>query len=497
MRSWKDWILFAMALCMVLSLCACAAEGSETVPTGTTGSTAPSVPSETVTVPTEAPADPLELYRAAAAALNEAPNWVIDFTITQQRIVGGEIYTENRTGTASYAGRNSEEATALVAETFTCGSYSTQYIESYLNGSGWCRVNNCNFRCDMTAEAFLAQQLPGLLLDSSLYSSVTAEETGDGLTLLFNGAANPESWVADAENAELAVARGTLTLDSNGQINAGSYHAQYSKMGTAYSLDVTVQISTPQSLDFSAQQPVYPEESAVISDLQIPRYLLRVVGDVYTSRNMSVTYSDTMTSQAFGRIRTQVSTYNTYGSGDGFMASLHNQVTLTDPIGATVTTTQVSTFRDGLYSYRYNDGDLTTDSNMTAAQIRTSWEDSILSALIMMNYIAGATIEDAGDTLYITFTGNDTFARSLCSGIYALFGMDLDSYATSYSTQYINGYLTIDKATGLPTAMGMGLSRSHVINSITYQLTYQLDQTLELSSPNAHGNITGEPAVSQ
>ena len=309
--------------------------------------------------------------------------------------------------------------------------------------------------------------------------------------LSFDGASALETWVSDGEDAQLTAAHGKLILDADGNLTAGSYHAEYTRITTTYTLNVTVEFGHLET-DLSDIQPVYPEDCAVISDLEILRCIVRAVGDVYTARNMSVNYYDTVYSQAFGQIRTQASSYDTYGSGDKFMAALNNQVSVTDYTGAIVTNAQTSTYRDGQYSYSYNGGEPTVDSNITAEQIRTGWEDSILSALMKPEYIAAAEITDTGDFLCIRFTGNDSLAEGLCGNIYTLFGMDLDTFAESYSTAYINGYLTVNKCTKLPTAMGMSLSRSHVISKVSYQLTYQLDQSLELSSGSAYQNITGE-----
>lgn len=484
MKLSKTITVITLVLCIVMSLCACAQQPDP----------APTSGSETVapTSPTAPAPDPETLYETAVSAIENASNLVVEYGFSETRVVGNESYTENRSGTASYVGWNTGDPEALVAETLTCGSYTTQYIESYLNGSGWCRVNNCNFRSDMTAAEFYARQIPAVLLDKSLYSTVTMESAENGAILYFAGATALESWIADAENAQLVTANGKLELDAAGHITAGSYHAEFTRMTTVYVLEVTVNISQPEKLEISTQQPVYPEDCAAISDLQSLRYLLRVVGDVYTAKNMAITYFDTVYSQAFGQIRTHSSTYDTYGSGDQFMAAMTNQVGVTDYTGVTVTNTQTATFLDGQYSYRYNNGETTVDSAVTADQVRTNWEDSILSALIMPDYIAGTQITDTGDFLSIEFTGNETLAKALCSNIYTTFGVDLDAFAESYSTEYVKGYLALNKYTGLPTAMGISLSRSHVINGVTYRLIYQLDQSLELSSNNAYKNITGE-----
>ena len=59
--------------------------------------------------------------------------------------------------------------------------------------------------------------------------------------------------------------------------------------------------------------------------------------------------------------------------------------------------------------------------------------------------------------------------------------VDLDVEATDKKTVSAGAYLVIDRETGLPTEMGLNMERQHTINSVTYQLTYQLEQTVALS----------------
>ena len=499
-----------LAVCLLLSLCACDQDPAPTtvpgttVPTVTTSpSTEPSAspstaPTETTAPPTEPAPDAESLYSAAREGIYGLNDLVLEYDYTENRLVGSETFTENRAGTASYTGLRSDTPEALIAETFACGGYSTQYYESYLNGAGWCRVNNSNFRCDMSASAFIARQIPAVLTERSLYATVTAERTADGYILYFKDAYAPESWIADTESITLTAAEGKLYLDASGNLTGGSYHAEYLKSSTYYALDVSVSVSRTENVDLSGQQPVYPENSPVISSLEIPKYLLRTVGHVYGAENMSVRYTDTLSGEYFGQTRTQTNSYNTYGSGDAFMATRAIQTSVAGLSGSATTNTRIQAFWKGQYSDRFNSGDAVIDSTVTAQQFRISLEDSILSALMMPGYIAGAQTVDNGSTLTVYFTGNSALADSLCVSIYSLFdNIDLDALAASYSTEYIQGYLTVDKSSGLPVAMGMSLSRSHKINNMTYQLTYQLDQTLSFSAADAYESITGEKLAAE
>lgn len=474
----------------VLACLLCPLAGCSNAPTEQTTAPTATAPTQatTVPVPTLSPAD---RYNIARQEISAANNLAISYTYNQSRSVAGETFTESRLGTASYSARNSAGMEALISEDLTFGSYNTRYYQSYIGGSAYCRVNNCSFRCDMTGDAFYALQIPAVLMDETLYGSVVCEDIDAATRITFENPDYLEWWVTDNEYAELVTAYGSATLDAGGNLVSASYHAEYTISAAAYVLDVSVQIETPDTLDFSAQQPVYSENCTVISDLQIPEYLLQVVGDVYTAQAMTASYTDTVYSQAFSMIRTQCSDFNIFGAGSDLMASTVSQVTVRDYTGVSTANSQTISYRNGVYSYSINNGETVTDDTVSAADVRASGEDSILNALFMLDAIAGAELTDTGDFLYISFTGTDDYVNTICSNIYTLFGMNLDTFAQSYSTDSAGGYLTLNKHTGLPTAMGMYVSRTHIIDGVDYVLTYQLDQSVALPSVDAYENITG------
>jgi uncharacterized protein YbaP (TraB family) len=456
------------------------------------------VVTEPTAAPTDAPTDPAptlsvaDRFAAAMRNLGRARNLVISYTSSQDRTVSGETFTAKTEGTASYRGLQAAHPQALIRENLTYGTYSTVYYQSYLNDAAFCRVSNSNFTADLTIDQFLDAQLPIVLLDPDLYGSVTELPGEDGSVIMqLEDPSALESWVTGHDSAQLVAAYGTATMSEDNRITAFTYHAEYAAGTTAYVTDITVSIQFPESLDLSAQHPVYPENCPSITDLRIPKLLLQTVGDVYTAQAMTVSYNDTIHSQAFNQIRSQNNMINTFGSGDSFSASINSRVTLKDFSGIPTTNAQTIRFLDGVYSYSINGTDYVPDTTITAEAARTMCEDSILSGLMTFGSIAGAEILDTGDFLCITFTGNEEFAETICAGIYSLFGMDLDTFAASYTTDSAGGYLTINKYTGLATAMGISMKRTHIIDSVPYTLTYQVDQGLTIPSAEAYENITG------
>lgn len=481
MKSFRKIMAVLLSILLMLSLAACNTEPQEET----------TAPTETTAAPTEP--DALDLYENACAVLNSQNNVVIRFDYSHERSVSGESYLEHSTGSAYYMNLQEGDLEALVSEEISFSGYETAYIRSYLNGTAYCRANNCSYTCDLTAEEFVAQQMPFVLLDAALYGSVERTVNEDGTYILsFTQPIGAETWAA-GEEAQLKSAYGSATFSSADVMTGASYHVEYTVGNVVNTLEVTYEIEMPTFINFSSYQPVYPEECPTVSDLAIPRMMLQVVGDLYATANITASYTDVLYSAAFAAIRSQTGSFDTWGDGEDFMCTMDTQVTVTDYAGTSTANSQSITFQDGVYSYSTNGGEIQESDGVTAEQVRINCEDAILSSLFEFDHIQSATLTDNGDFLCIKFNGSETYTESLCDSIYAMFSMDLDAYADSYTTESSGGYLYINKYTGLPTAIGMYLERTHTIAGAAYTLNYQLDQAMELPSGSSYMNITGEP----
>ena len=122
--------------------------------------------------------------------------------------------------------------------------------------------------------------------------------------------------------------------------------------------------------------------------------------------------------------------------------------------------------------------------------MRSYCESSVLSALFPFAYLKDVRVAEEGNLYTLHFTGTDALANALCASIYeSLQSGNLDSFAESFSTEVIAGYLTIDRFTGLPVKAGMAVTRTHIIGGIYYKLTYKLDSDITLASETAYDTI--------
>ncbi len=436
------------------------------------------------TAPTT-PADPLNYYATAAEDLRSAGNLSYCYTFNRSRTAGNETYCESRSGSALYSGLNTNEPEALLLEDVTYDSYNAHFTEAYRNGRAYAQVRGSSFVCDLTADAFLSRQVPAVLLDHTLYSQVQAE----GLTYSFFGARALESWVDPTGQAALISAAGTATMDADGRILLATYEAEYMLGTVRYRLSVSVDLTAQPE----ATAPEFPENCAVISDLEILRMMLQAVNGVYSTDSVTSDFTETIQFGLLQETRSTTGSYCFHDSGADFLARLVYENVRT-AVGGTTTSSQNNIFRDGQYLCSINGDEPFIDGSYNADNLRVLCEDSILSSMITPEYISGAQITDNGDFWVISFDGNDAYIQHLGGKIDAAMGLNvsLDLQSESCSTETAGGYLIVNRYTGLPVAMGLSLERTHVINGVSFSMAFHRDQSLTLSCPDAFETITGE-----
>ena len=472
--------LFLLCLMLLLVLAGC----GEEAPVETT---VPPVTEEPITQD-NAP----DRYFRAQEQLYAAPELTAVVNFYQTRQVNGETYSEKVVSTMSWRDGGTSQVAASVQQDITFGTYQTQYAEFYTVGSGYCKVSDAYFRAPgMTWKIFTARQYPLGLLDIALYGSIVMEQTETQIILHFSQPYQLETWVSTEEDVMLLSASGKAVMDSTGNLQHTSYTAKYSIENVVYSLEVTSDITPGVVGDLDAQLQGIVTDCPLLSYFDAPRKILQVVGDVYTAQAMTVKYTENLYSAAYARRRSQTSTFDTFGTGANFMARSMYEVSLLDYSNTADVNSEVVTFLDGSCVSSVNGADAVARPNITAQQMREYCEDSILAALFTPNNLLNAELSETDEFLCIRFTGNTAFADNLCSSIYSIFGANLDYYAESFTTPVAGGYLCINKHTGLPTALGLSLSRVHVIDGVSCQLNYQLDQTMQLSSATAYEAITG------
>lgn len=452
-----------IVLLLMMTLCACNTDAS-------VESTADTTPPPT----TEA------IYDAACAKLNAAANRIISYEFLEQRTVGDDTYTEKVTGTDSYSGVGTDRLQSVIFQTLQYGTYQTDYTESFTDNTAYCCVNGSTFTSSMDASTYLSRQIPAILIDQALYGSITMQESADTVLLKFTQPTALEAWACSFELVELISAYATALLDADGNLSQFHYEASYSCGDTAYQLSIDTKVTVPQQLDLSAALPEHSAEPVLLSYLDAPKCLLQAVGDLFTANSISAQITQALDSKVYTLTQNQQSTLHLYSSDDVISAFWDTSLTITDYRGDPSTKAQTDRYENGTLT-RIVDGAVQSTESQTAEQVRLKWENQILNSFFALNYLSNASATDADGMLMLSFTGNEAFCKAVSASFRSVIPNDLDTIAASFATDAAGGYLTIDKATGLPVAMGMEFRRTHVIDGIAYPLSFSLTQTLKLS----------------
>lgn len=470
--------LIAAVLCgvLLLGILGCADNPEQTQPTEATG------PALSVQ----------ELYTQARAAVLASPNQILTYTLSETRTVGGQTYSKKAAGTASFSGIGTDAMEAIIEEDLTYGTLSAEHALTYCDGTAYSQISGCTFASAMTAADFVSQQLPAVLLDGALYGTMDVQTNEDGSVISFADPTGLEAWVTDSAYAQPVSASGTATLDTSGNLVASAYQTSYTCGPASYMLEVTVRVSVPETLDLSAVHPDHSETPVTtLFCLDAPKMLMQAVGDIFTAQDMQCSISETFYSQTNQLIRTRQSSAAISGTGKDMVASLTNNLQITDYRGQTTNSTQNYYFADGVCTSSKDGAEPTVQAGVTEESMRVSIEDSILAGLFATSYLASADLTDTGDFYILRFTGNEAYCADLSADIGEFLNTDLDGSATSFETTEAAGYLSINKQTGLPAAMGISFARVYTFSEVPYQLSYQLDQALTLSGTDAYYAATG------
>ncbi|MBQ2785234.1 MAG: hypothetical protein IJF02_01855 [Oscillospiraceae bacterium] len=458
-----------LCICAVLVLVGC-----EQPPVDTT------VTVPTTAAPTEPPLSPREKYDLALDNLGQEANWILDYTLEEQRGVGTDTYTKKVVGKASFSKLYQKDMVAVIEEQLTYGSYTSDYTEVYCESMAFSKIKESYFKSEMEPEAFVQRQIPAVLIDSALYKTI-AETVGETSTVIYFGSATAvENWAGNAD-AKIVSASGSAILDSSGALKETTCQITYSVGAVQYTVRAAVRITTPPALDLSGTHQEHIKGSTRIKDLDVPKMLLQMVGDVYAAGKMQCDAVESIYSEAVPLAYSQNSLINLTGHGGELTARAEYRIQLSDYRGDVSSSTQMDSFENGVFTSTVNGGKPQTNPAVTAQQMRSYCEDAILSALAAPKYLKDASLKVSKDSYRIEIDGNYDFVMDMMENITQFLQVDLDAKATLKKTASAGGYLVIDRETGLPTAMGLHVERQHTIDTVTYKLNYRLDQTMKLS----------------
>ncbi len=468
MNKWKKRFAWLLTLGLLLGLTACASPAADADPERTAA---------------------LALYEGAIAPIQAATDLVLTVASTQERQLAGGLYSQSMTGSTSYSGLGTEHFQAKAVQALTFGTYENTYTEFYTGGKAYCQSMNCTFSGSMTAGEFMARQLPAVLLDPQLYTSLSVAESENRTVLTFSDGTALEDWAADAD-AIFISSSGTVTLDGENRLLQSTYQAKYGLGNCIYTRSVTVKASPAQATGKSLELPDIPDSCVTLSCFDAPKILLQATGDILSTNALTSSCTEELDCQLAGIRRTQQVQMDTWSRSENYLARVDYTADISENSSTPIQVRQTELFIDGKKTVSVDGSEPLSQPEYSADQMRKYCESNALSSLFPAAQLTQAELTEKGDLLHLHFQGTDSLADALCSSIYDnLQTGNLDRFADSCTSSGVEGYLTIHKHSRLPVASGICTGRTHTLEEITYILTYRMDQTLALSSTTAFETI--------
>ena len=491
--------LIALLLCfaMITGMAACGQPPAEPIAT---------TPTQTPTeAPTEAPTEPPAdlVYQEAAAKLDALSDVTLECVITTQTTVADQVFSEQSQQTLSYCGIGTDTLSVSLTEKLLynvhedAGETSSEivYSEVYADGTLYTQLHldaeAYHFSASVSPEDAASRYLPAVILDAALYSSITSEPSEAGTTVTFAQPVSGENW-ALPDGAEMQDAAGSAIVDGDGNLQQMNYNITYLYGPTEVRLEAEVK---PLQAAEAIVLPESTDSYLSLQDANVPRIYLYALGMLGQTKSVTTTGTESITSQAAGVLRNQSVTMNMHRVED-LIAKIETDIYLMDyTTNQDQKLKQEEIYRGGKYVLTVDEGIPTTQPGIDPEVISEYCGSIMLSHLSAPDFWQDVTITDLGSVLFLEFTFNsdcgDTFQNSICS----IFWEDpafLNKLASAYVTNEVNGYISVDKFTGIPTAAGYYYKGTHTIEGYDYELTLQTDQTIEAPGLNAYYGITEE-----
>lgn len=458
------------------------------------GCTAPNI--DTPTEPTSDPMQTLrEQYLQAAGHVSGAENFYATVTSQKNTTTGSFTFSETSVQEFSYLHYGTDYMLADLKETYTVGNHTVSLTEHYDSGVCALVMGEAGFVSQLTCDQYTARFTPLLLVQETLYGSVSAETQGDLRILTFSQATAPESWTGIDSSSVIDITAQAV-LDPDGRLAESRYRITYTSGPATIEYSVSAVLNTA----FVPTLEAFPDTSGFvsISDPDIPKLLEQGCGYVLHASSISSSFTENIICQAIGRRRTENATLDLLISDGDLKARLQRNAELIDYAqgGAASSLLQIEQFLNNAYAI-IKDGNYSTSNAIDSAYMLTYCQDTLVFPILLPKHITGMTVTENGDTWVLNFDTtralSDILYVNTCKTLNQNNPGFLDDMASSYEVNYTSGSLVLDKHTGLPLEASLRYSGTHTIAGYAYELSYELTQTYDLTSQTAYEAITGQP----
>ena len=489
MRKWNRLIALVLSAALLLSLAACGGSPAET--------TAPPTEPPT-TVPTEPPA--AEVYAQARAVLESLSHVTLELLRTTYITVDGDEFSEQSAQALTYKDMGTDEAVIVLDETLDFSVHTKEendedsaiaYKEVWYQGNVYAELEDTyRYQGSVDAEAIGTRYVPVVLLNADLYGAVTSETTADGTLLTFAEPSAAESWAVPAE-AELVEASGTALVSPEGVILEMAYTVIYTYGNSQIREEI---VSKPLDAPKTVSIPENPDDYAPISYVDALRMSVTVPIMLFQADSATVSSLESLMCQAAGVMRNQSNIINQHGRKEDTLAKIEVSIFFMDySSGESQELEQEQVYRNGKLTTTTDDGPPLSQSGVSWEDVRSSIAGLMMTGMIDVDYWQDVTMRDMGSVLLLEYALNEDFGNTIQDSICQMLWNDpgfLNNLATKYENTDLNGYLSVDKYSGLPVAAGYYYEGVHTIEGGDYVLTFQFDQSFEGPAKGAYQEIT-------
>ena len=418
-----------------------------------------------------------ELYAGAVASINNTQNLCLkvsrEITTTQD----DATFTQNTTQTIYFENIGTDKVRVSVEEALHSGTYEINITETYTDGVGYIRVNEGTFTSLLSQEEYLARLTPAVLLEPTLYGSITGTSMGGNTLVVFADAKQLEGWLS-ATDAVPSICMGTAYLDKDGLLVKNTYEANYTIGEVAVRQCITVEI------DYAGHPSINPPKDISgyipITHPDAPRVLEIACGQLMEAQAVNTTYTDQIICQAFGDQRKQTIAIRA-ADKESWQSQVDTTVALSNSgkIGSESVRTKSESFTDGTYTIAVDGGESTFNKEIDSTTMENFCRDILVGTLVLPQHIADVAVEETEDAYKFTFNGTEALAQQMSSDACATLYQDteiLTKQAQAYTTEAMRCYLTIRKSDGLPIDSGFHYTGVYTIDALPYTLEYSANQ---------------------
>lgn len=476
----KKLILAILLLSLILFASGCDRSQNDVMDVETTATAMATEPPKPVI-------DPVQIYQDAVQEVLSCATMNMETVIHKEVYVDQQVFHEQMNYCFAYENLDQDSFTGKVVGDVQFGqTHKVTLEETCYDGNLYGRLNNYGYTTSLTQEDFLRRYAPPILLDAENYASVTLEDN----TLRFADASCLEEWLHQ-DVYTLLEASGTARLNDEKQLTGFTYSVSYLYGSVRYVISFETNFLDSEG---DLRRPSLKFQWRELDSPDIPIILERAYGYLLDSNSKSISSTRILQSDAAAfSVVTQKELV--YHNGDDLKMLNSEYTDYMDLSSGTIggySTEEV--YSDGVLTYSEDDTPFEPEP-YDASEI-----EEYYSMLIDLRYPSWNRLKE----IYISVVqGGYVFDYTLIEDVseelrleaqFYLFGEEqyLDLLSSGYELLLTEGYLAIDQYSGLPTANSISYSAAHTIEGEQYQLTMQINQSINAADRNAYSAITGE-----